>query len=308
MENLHESTRIKLNTIVDKIQNGNIEEDDIELILIRLREYSLKDSIFREIAHFIAHSDRDSGKTFDSLYNVYCRMCAFMKYQHNNVQLEINKPLEKWEYDFIINQILICDSTKLKSETDMDNIQAINLIKRYVLKKNGKYEVQVLGIEKLIPIFQQAFGFIQIQELFKSDHIIDSFIEVLERNDFKFEKDNIYKYSNIILLAILILMNKRTFKNENNILGKTVLYVPNDAFGNLENTIELRGEILLPQGLNIVITLIKMDINIESILSKDLIINNEIAEGYFTRAFDQAANLTLIKTNSKYILSKLNQL
>lgn len=305
MENLHDSMRIKLNKIIDKIQNGNIEEDDIELILIRLREYSPKDSIFREIAHFIAHPNRDSGKTFDSLYNVYCRMCAYMKYQHNNAQLDIGKPLEKWEYDFIINQIKICNSTELESQINMDKVQVNSLIKRFIIKKNGKYEVQVSGIKELIPIFQQAFGFIQIKELFTSSHIMDSFIQVMKNNEFKIERVNIDKYSDIILLTILILMHNRTFKNENVIIGRTTLTIPNDVYGNLENTIELRGEISLPQGLNIVITLIKIDINIESILSSDLIINKEIAEGYFTKVFDQNANLTLIRISNQYILSRL---
>ena len=100
-------------------------------------------------------------------------------------------------------------------------------------------------------------------------------------------------------------MHNRTFKNENVIIGRTTLTIPNDVYGNLENTIELRGEISLPQGLNIVITLIKIDINIESILSSDLIINKEIAEGYFTKVFDQNANLTLIRISNQYILSRL---
>ncbi|MEA5458440.1 hypothetical protein VB796_05290 [Arcicella sp. LKC2W] len=305
MENLHDGIRIKLHKIIDKIQNGKIEEDDIELVLIRLREHSPKDSIFREIAHFIAHPNRDSGKTFDSLYNVYCRMCAYMKYQHNKAQLDISKPLEKWEYDFIINQIAICDSTKLKSEINLDKIHANSLIKRCIIKKNGKYEVQVSEIKKIMPIFRQAFGFIKIQELFNGSEIMDSFIQVLESNEFKIDRINIYKYSDLILLTILILMHNRTFKNENAIIGKTILTIPNDVYGNLENTIELRGEIALPQGLNIIVTLIKIDINIESILSGDLIINKEIADGYFTKVFDQNANLTLVRTNNQYILSRL---
>ena len=54
--------KTKVQKIVEKIESGHFDENDIDNIFMKLRAYSKNFWVFREIADFVAHNDeRDRG-------------------------------------------------------------------------------------------------------------------------------------------------------------------------------------------------------------------------------------------------------
>lgn len=51
---------------ISRLEQGEVTKDDIKLILIDLRYYT-PNTMFEELAHFVAHPERDKGKFFEYL-------------------------------------------------------------------------------------------------------------------------------------------------------------------------------------------------------------------------------------------------
>ena len=59
--------RVKIQKSLDQILAGNFHENEVDNLLIRLRDYCAGHRIFREIGDFVAHAKRDKGITVESL-------------------------------------------------------------------------------------------------------------------------------------------------------------------------------------------------------------------------------------------------
>ena len=65
-------TKHSIISILDKIEEGRFDQDDIKILLIDIRELTGKDEDdLKEIAHFVAHPERTRGLIFDELRKVY---------------------------------------------------------------------------------------------------------------------------------------------------------------------------------------------------------------------------------------------
>lgn len=61
------------------IKENRFNQDTIKLLLIELREYIAKQSPLKEIAHFIAHPERDRGKILDAVNSAYNRSIVLFR-------------------------------------------------------------------------------------------------------------------------------------------------------------------------------------------------------------------------------------
>lgn len=86
----------KLQKSIQKIESGSFDENDIDNIFMKLRAYSTKFSVFREIADFVAHNDqRDRGLVNQALEHMYLSMRFFLDYQgENKKQLDISESFQ----------------------------------------------------------------------------------------------------------------------------------------------------------------------------------------------------------------------
>tara|TARA_Y100001956_G_C4086157_1_gene170747 strand:- start:749 stop:1042 length:294 start_codon:yes stop_codon:yes gene_type:complete len=83
----------KTQKIIDKIQNDNFDENDIDNLFMKLRAYSGGNTVFREIADFVAHNDlRDRGITNQSLQAMYYSIKYFIEYVSPKKTLDIASP------------------------------------------------------------------------------------------------------------------------------------------------------------------------------------------------------------------------
>ena len=88
-----------------RIKNGNFDETHIKELLIDIREFMPANSLTRELSHFIAHYERDSGK----YYNLLALRMATLKLllsQNENGRIDINVdlnriPIKIWNVIFV---------------------------------------------------------------------------------------------------------------------------------------------------------------------------------------------------------------
>lgn len=292
---LPKAIAIKAKEAIQRIEQGSFSEDDIELLLIRLREYADAKSIFREISHFIAHHKRDSGLTFLSLYKVYCRMRAYGEFQYHKKHLDLNNPIEKWFYDFIVFQLDEIESHVLKKKYGFSRKEAKRVFKSYFFEEKDGYRLSKAANQDLINIVNEASSFIKIQPLFSCDEVLSSFFGTLKNLGLIRAQGDFVKQSDRLILSLLVLMHKREFHIGKDVFGKTEIDCPADGFGKLKN-LELRGTIQVPNLVAIVITLIDTSLDCASWCNPELFIQKETnIKGHFWAVFDESADLTIME-------------
>lgn len=290
---LPKAIELKAKGIVKKIEQGLFSEDDIELLLIRLREYVDAKSIFREISHFIAHHKRDSGLTFLSLYKVYCRMRAYGEFQYHKKQLDLSRPIEKWFYDFVLFQLDEIESHVLKKKYGFSRKEAKRVFKSFFTEDNDIYRLGKVANQDLANIVNEASSFIKIQPLFSCDEIVDGFYQSLNNLGLINDQGEFKKQSDKLILSLLVLMHKREFHIGKDVFGKTEVDCPADGFGKIKN-LELRGTIQVPNLVAIVVTLIETSLDCAAWCDPELLAQKETNfKGHFWTVFDQSADLTV---------------
>ena len=295
---LPKAIEIKAKEAIQRIEQGAFSEDDIELLLIRLREYADAKSIFREISHFIAHHKRDSGQTFLSLYKVYCRMRAYGEFQYNKKHLDLNGPIEKWFYDFIVFQLDEIESHVLKKKYGFSRKEAKRVFTSFFFEEKDVYRLSKAVNQDLINIVNEASSFIKIQPLFSRDEMLSSFFGTLKNLGLIKDQGDFDKQSDRLILSLLVLMHKREFHIGKDVFGKAEIDCPADGFGKLKN-LELRGTIQVPNLVAIVVTLIDTSLDCASWCDPELFVQKETNfKGHFWTVFDESADLT-IRENGK---------
>jgi len=298
--------RIKVSKIIKKVEKGEFTEEDIELILFRLRDYAPKNGLFKEIAHFVSHHSRNQGSTFHLHYRFYCIMMAFLKYRIPKKQFDISKPLEKWEFDSIIYQLQEVTAFRIRLRLGISRKEAIEKVKACIYYENGKYIIQKDKIPELNPILIVAFSIIRKPKpLCRPNSIIDDFINVLKSLKFKFDPIKIKENKDLLLLAIMVLMHKKEFFYDNKVIGKSKITMRKNKSGEFQNLI-LEGVVSLPMGPNFIIPVIESNIKKGGLISDELfVLMKNKKTNKETTEFDFNADLTINIKDENFALSRL---
>ncbi|TDP26153.1 hypothetical protein DEU29_1562 [Idiomarina aquatica] len=278
---------------IQRMERGCFSEDDIELLLIRLREYSNAKSIFREISHFIAHHKRDSGLTFLSLYRVYCRMRAYGEFQYHKKPLDLSSPIDKWFYDFVLFQLDEIESHVLKKKYGFSRKQAKRIFKEFFSEERNGYSYTKSPSKDLVNIVNEASSFIKIKPLFSPSEIVSSFTETFKSLGLLQDTKSFEAQSDKLILGLLVLMHKREFHIGKDVFGKTELDFPADGFGKLKK-LELKGTIQVPDLAAIGVTLIETSLDFDTWCEPDLLVQKETnIKGHYWTVFDETSDFTI---------------
>ncbi len=303
----------KVLDIISNIERGNVCSNEIELLLIWLREYTEASSIFKEIAHFMGHPKRDSGQVFSSLYKLYCRFNAYKLYQHEKKAIDLTSPVDQWFYDFVIDQLDSCDSKGLKKKYGYSRKEAKkrfracfleeDIIKNQSRKTSGaKYRCTNPSSKDLANVINEASSFIKIEPLWEPQQIVESFWVTLESLALIDTRKDLESQSEKIFLCILMLLDKRDYHIGEHVFGKTTLTSPNDGFGVLKS-LEIQSSIETQGGLNISTSLLSTNLLPEEWVHHSLLIQKETNhKGHYWTVFDQEAELRVGDVEGKYML------
>lgn len=109
--------KAKAQKVIDKIQDGRFDENDIDNLFMRLRAYSGEHRVFREIADFVAHNDsRYKGMTNASLEAFYLSLQYFVDYPYQDKALDVSHPIPLYIKKLMKYQVDKCDPEQLRSE------------------------------------------------------------------------------------------------------------------------------------------------------------------------------------------------
>lgn len=119
---LSERNKTRIQEQIDFLILGQFNKDNIELLLIRIREQiTKKHKILKEICHFVAHSNRTQGYTFDhTIQKVSDMLDKFNKGGKWIVHPIFDKHDLYYELiEFLIEKGIYVDGVKLLSRKDL---------------------------------------------------------------------------------------------------------------------------------------------------------------------------------------------
>lgn len=259
------SESFKIQQLVSKIENKTFDYHCIDLILIKLREFSGENHVFYEISNFIAHNkERNEGKFSDYTNANFLKFMFFMKYTSNKEQLDIVNGVPFWVSDLVF--LLIsemseaeCQKKFRKSKASIkERIRQKFSVKDKVFsaKPNAKrVDFDNLGI--ILSSFVVHSG-----NVFHPDDFFDEFVSCLRENGIMFSEDTIRESRNEILMCVLLLLHRTNFKFKS--LSSASISISEEN-GNLSLSATLKLE-----PVNITIVVLLTNLSVVEWCSKDV--------------------------------------
>ncbi|MDH5425651.1 MAG: hypothetical protein OEY29_11710 [Gammaproteobacteria bacterium] len=212
---MREIERNKTQKLIRKIETGVFDENDIDILFMKLRAYSIEFPVFREISDFVAHNDlRNKGISNQSLETMYLRMKFFLEYNSPKKTLDLSNPFPLWIKRLIKFQIGKIDEEILRNKFNVTKHRLISRIENGFrndnLNKIATYKQGKLSSETFNAI-QHAMSFINGNPAFTQSDMINELINVLKKNKIIFNENSIYALSNKITMCILLLFHKVEF-------------------------------------------------------------------------------------------------
>jgi hypothetical protein len=212
---MKEIEKIKTKKLLEKLENGNFDENDVDNLFMRLRAYSQGNKIFREVADFVAHNDnRNRGITNDSLEAFYLSFKYFLEFTSPKKVLDIGTPFPLYIKKLMKYQVEKCEETELK---DKYNVTKQRLTKRIDKlfsedKENGLATLAEATIStETFGAIQHLLSFIGSKSAFDQKQVISELIKVAKANKFSLNERNILDNSNRITICIMMLLHDATF-------------------------------------------------------------------------------------------------
>jgi hypothetical protein len=246
MENIPEgNARYVIQRLVDKIISGIFDDIDIRALLFELRGYSNKDTLFRELAHFIAHpGSRDQGKFRDYIISYSKHVKFVWDYRIKGNSFNYFQPFPLYVLECIFDVINSIDKTWLQNNFNIVPRELKRLIKKNVII-NGDTNIVYFDnsiSSQLSYIIDNCINLIGIKkEILTQKMIIDDIILTLDKNKINFSKNEFTKNSNRIMLCILLVLHLQKLKIDTNNQNQELPYcsILFDKIGNKDNKLFL---------------------------------------------------------------------
>jgi hypothetical protein len=206
---------VKLNQIIGRIQSGHFDANDADSLLMKLRPYAGKDTVFFELANFVAHSDaRDRGLAQRSITGFVDSIQYIQEYVSEKRPLDLGEPLPAYIYRLFLSQAHLSDERRLKAEHRMSRATLIKKIEANFSmdKKSGTCGLRKnkIGAE-LIAALQYITGFIYSRPAFHIRDFHRELKDVMRAQKVDFDEVAWSAQTDRISLAILCLVSNTEF-------------------------------------------------------------------------------------------------
>lgn len=204
----------KLNLIIGRIQSGRFDANDVDNLLMKLRPYAERSSIFFEVANFVAHSDaRDRGLAQQSITAFVDSMRFFLEYVSERRPLNIDEPFPSYIYRLFLSQAHLADEHQLKAEHRMSRAGLVRKIEANftVDKKTGTCSIRgKCGIELRAALIY-VIGFIHLRPAFHLGGFHKELKDVMHAQKITFNEGAWDAQIDRMSLAILCLTSNTEF-------------------------------------------------------------------------------------------------
>lgn len=216
--------RSKTTKLIEKIEAGSFDENDIDSLFMKLRAYSSGFVIFREVADFVAHNNkRDRGLANQALETTYLRMKYFLEYNSPKKSLDLSASFPIWVKRLMKFQVEKCDENQLREKFNVTKQRLVSRIdgafKEDKKNKTAMYKQGKLSIDTFNAI-QHVLSFISGSASFDQNELIDELIAVLIKNKIEFDETVFRSRSNKITICTLLLFHHSEFDFKGHKLGR----------------------------------------------------------------------------------------
>lgn len=234
----------KAQKLVDKIEHQEFDENDIDGLLLRLRDNAGKYGVFREVAHIAAHSGkRHAGLVRDNLRRFYLSMTHFQEYVSPKKTLDLSQPFPSYVWELMKYEIEKCDESDLRTKFRVSRKSLRNK-----LEKLFKYDkaTRMCELRKPMPhltfhAIKYLLGAIRSSPTLADHQIVDEFVGVLRANGLSFEESNFRVSTDRITLCVLLLLHNRTHSYGGTKSGHCLISCGNTGFPTGETSYPLEA-------------------------------------------------------------------
>lgn len=214
MKKISTTEKNRVNKIISRIEQSKFTESDIYQLLITLRAFSNNDNLFREIADFVAHKDRDKGLIHDSLNNVFLgfQYGILLKGKRLNI-LEL-EPFSSLIIELLNNQTNNYADKSFSQTYKIEKGTFRQLLKRLFVKLSVDLVIlNLLEFRRLTDNERNTF-ITTIKRMveqnpppkyYQQEDIIESIRKVLKYNDINYNKTLLLAQCEKIILCIIYL-------------------------------------------------------------------------------------------------------
>lgn len=208
--------QVKLKQIVERIQAGRFDANDIDNLLMKLRPYAGEKTVFREVAHFVAHTDaRDRGLAHQSITGFVDAIRYFQEYVSEKRRLDLSVPFPAYIYRLFLSQARLSDEQRLKAEHRMSHTTLIKKIEANftIDKKTGTCSLRSnKGGVELLDALQFVTGFIHSRAAFSLRDFHEELKAVMQAQRVAFDEVAWSEQAHRASLAVLCLVSNTEFR------------------------------------------------------------------------------------------------
>lgn len=207
---------LKLQPIIERIQEGRFDENDVDNMLMRLRAYAGPRKIFVELANYVAHNDaRDRGLAHGRITAFSDSMTFFRNYSAKQRPLVLEGPFPLYVYRLLKSQTELVDEAELQRKYRVSKSSLLKKIEsNFVLdKKAGTCSVRSkkAGAE-LLGALSLVLGFISAVPAFHIREFHDELKDLLHSHRVRFDEALWEAQADRMTLALLCLVSYTEFK------------------------------------------------------------------------------------------------
>lgn len=195
---------------VNKIQSGNFDDDDVELLLIRLRAYSGSFKVFREAADFVAHNDlRNKGLINEALDAIGLALRFHMDYRQLKRQLNLGEKFPAYIKDLLLRLVDRFEDKELVENTRLDRVRLKRKINNHIKKSGSDHcelEIKKAG-KDACDAFIYMFSKIEIRPVFSPNELLDEVLGVIELNEIEYSKEIMLSFKDKFVLSFALMLH-----------------------------------------------------------------------------------------------------
>ena len=265
--NIPDKIKISIEKRLVDIQLERFSQDTIKLFLIEMREYLHKNFALREIAHFIAHPERDRGEILETVNYSYNRSKVLFR------QLDGNKSGKGLELDIDNLPIDVYDTVVWHHSKIKPNVSKLGKFNKAFSFNQDKqlYGAKKHISKKIVKTIKEAIGILSLQPALTQSEIIDEIVLSLRNMDFDSYSSAIIKAQNDIIICILSMLHQSAFKLKDGNIAEA--HISNDPIVD-----DLSGKVYLSATVKpnlskpaIGFTLISTDVTIKESFSNSMV-------------------------------------
>jgi len=248
---MNNSIKRKIVKKLQSIETGNFDTEDVELLLIYIREWISDFPLLRELADFVAHPTRRKGLFYEEVDVVYSKF-KYMRTQ-GKMNLDLNNIPKSVFYLLFQKGIDILSDQYLIEHLDKNKEQLKQHIIMNLLEKNGAIYSVKAGktpeVKKILEVTHHTPD--PSRFIISQKHIIDELIKALNLlcNNYKLNcsLNGIQKYQNKIMICLFEMLQETDFVLHDGNVARGVVGISanNYKYAHVKNAKNMHLELML---------------------------------------------------------------